>query len=104
MEDTAPFRLIRKTEPVGVSVSLTAVCVRSCPENQEDTLDCISAGGITCPSTADPEAGGHVGYGTINLFNKFCLPDITDLNPDVEAQYSEIIGDFGIDDIQDYIE
>ena len=40
-----------------------------------------------------------MGYGTINLFNKFCLPDITDLPPEVEAQYSEIIGDFGLDDI-----
>lgn len=43
----------------------------------------------------------HIGYGTKSIFNKFCLPDATELPEQFDTEVLDnLIGNFGLDDIQ----
>jgi hypothetical protein len=57
----------------------------------------------TAASQAAPTA--HVGYGTNSIFNKFCLPDPTDLPVEFDTDvFDNLVGSFGLDDIQEAYE
>lgn len=46
----------------------------------------------------------YIGYGTDALLSRFCWPNINKLPEGFTKEYENIIGDFGIDDIQTYFE
>jgi hypothetical protein len=90
-----------------VTYTLNAVCVSECPVEETDMVDCKSES-IACPSTPidpdQPSLDGHVGYGTFDLFDKYCIPDPEKMPDEIRENYEEIIGDFGVDDAQKFVD
>lgn len=73
----------------------------------ESTFDCKPTTRISaadCKTPATEQSLGYYGYGTKPLFGKFCFPNTDQLPKNFTDQLNNIIGDFGIDDIQDFIE
>jgi len=48
---------------------------------------------------------GHYGYGTRPLLGRFCIPDLDKLPPELDrAKYDNLLGEFGLDDVQEIAE
>lgn len=84
------------------------VCIDKCPIDAINLIKCKSTSKVdqsVCSTFFPVNPVGHVGYGTIPIFNKFCLPDYDKLPPQIDkSQYDDIIGNFGLDDIQEAYE
>lgn len=84
-----------------------AVCVKDCPDDPPDPVDCQLTSRVTskqqCSMEKNKDGVGHLGYGTFTVLNRFCVPDIDDLPKDFKA-LDNIIGKFGLDDLQEYVE
>lgn len=91
------------------SYSPRAVCVKECPVEITDKVDCKTTSRVpskdTCLKEASKDGSGHIGYGTNRVLKRFCVPDIdklpTTISPDL---YNNLIGNFGLDDVQEYME
>lgn len=83
-----------------------AVCVKACPDEIIDPLDCKVTSRITAPDCAkekSKDGSGHIGYGTNTVLRRFCMPDVDKLPNNFKA-LDNIVGSFGLDDIQEYME
>ena len=103
------YMAIPETDPSTqeITYTLNAVCVKECPAEETDIVNCKSDS-IICPSTPidpdQPSLGGHVGYGTFDIFDKYCFPDIDKMPAEIKDDYEKIIGDFGVDDMQKFVD
>lgn len=91
----------------GFTFTTHALCVKECPPLIESTFNCKPTTRISeadCKTPATDQQLGYYGYGTKALFGKFCFPDANQLPANFSQQLNSIIGDFGIDDVQDFLE
>ena len=56
-----------------------------------------------CLNEKSKDGVGHYGYGTNSVLGRFCVPDVDRLPADFKA-LDNIVGSFGLDDVQEYIE
>jgi hypothetical protein len=84
-----------------------AVCVKECPEEITDPVDCKVTSRLLsknqCLNEKSKDGVGHYGYGTNTVLKRFCVPDLDKLPKDMPA-LDNIIGHFGLDDVQEYTE
>ena len=82
-----------------------AVCVKTCPAEITDPVDCKKTSRIPnvamCQKEKSKDGSGHVGYGTNTVLRRFCMPDMDKL-PTSFPSLDNIIGSFGLDDVQEY--
>lgn len=83
-----------------------AVCVKACPVEKEDPIDCkVTSRMADKGKCSKVGTGGHIGYGTNSVLNRFCVPDIDKLPAELDTNaYDNLVGEFGLDDIQENIE
>jgi len=97
------------------------VCVKECPADKATPVDCHGAenpgtgeaiDAADCANVWDgadaPTAPGTyiVGYGTLSLLSRLCLPNPDELPTDSAylPDVNNVIGDFGLDDLQEILE
>ena len=82
-----------------------AVCVDTCPREIGAPFKCHGTKKIdasVCENEFGATGKGHVGYGTKPLLRRFCLPDIDKLPKEIDVKaYDNLVGEFGLDDIQE---
>ena len=75
------------------------VCVKKCPTSVEEQVECVptelikTLGG--CNSADYP-------YTSFNFLKRLCVPIYNDLPDNIKANYDNMVGDIGIDDLQMY--
>ena len=74
-----------------------AVCVKECPTEGSPTPECKLAGSAT---TCEPKPEPYDSYLFLDLY---CFPDYDSLPISLEDNYDNMIGSFGIDDIEVYV-
>lgn len=93
------YYAVLKAEPTAPR----ALCVKECPLEINDPVDCRKTDRIAsqavCASTSD-----RIGYGTNRVLNRFCMPDVDKLPPNFENSLNNLVGSFGLDDIQEQLE
>ena len=102
--------MVTVSDPILQTLSYSPTCIDKCPAENTTAIACKATSKVSesqCTGFFDPPTNlnDHVGYGTLQIFNKFCLPDIDKLPPQIDiTKYNEIILDFGVDDIQEAYE
>lgn len=86
--------------------TLHAVCVKTCPKEETDPIDCSPTSKTStqvCETPFSNTTGkGFVGYGTYPIFNTMCFPNPDKLPAIIsEEEYNNLIGNFGLDDVQE---
>jgi hypothetical protein len=80
-----------------------AVCVDVCPQEIVSTFNCYGTAKINktvCQNEYSVTGKGHIGYGTHPLLNRYCIPDIDKLPPQIDlTAYDNLVGEFGLDDM-----
>ena len=80
-----------------------AVCVDFCPREMTSDFKCHGTAAIDptiCEHEYSKDGKGHIGYGTNPLLNRYCIPDIDKLPPQIDmSNYDNLVGEFGLDDI-----
>jgi choline transporter-like protein 2/4/5 len=95
---------------VDFEYTTNAVCVDHCPKEQDSTFTCMGTTGVstnTCQTPISNTTGiGYIPYGSDTLFGKFCFPNINKFPEELNVtdEFSNIIGEFGLDDVQQYYE
>jgi hypothetical protein len=78
-----------------------AVCVDTCPREVDAKFNCHGTSKVPKADCDSPSA--HIGYGTNPLLGRFCIPNIDKLPKDIDtAKYDNLVGQFGLDDIQEW--
>lgn len=73
-------------------------CVSACPTANNTQADCkLSDNSIVTSCTPEPSP-----YDSKLIFDRWCLPIYDSLDASVQDNYNNIIGSFGIDDLQSY--
>jgi hypothetical protein len=89
------YYVIKKSEPK----TPRAVCVDTCPTEIESKFKCHGTAAIPA---AVCESEQMVRYGTKPLLKRFCVPNVDKLPPSIDmSSYDNLIGEFGLDDIQE---
>lgn len=73
----------------------TAVCVKSCPMDDDTPVECMDTVNVKCSEGIPKEDR----YNTTKLFGKACLPILSELPLEAVAKYEKIVGELGINDI-----
>lgn len=85
-----------------------AVCVDVCPAEITSTFECHGTAKIDvsiCRNEYSVHGKGHIGYGTHPLLNRYCIPDVDKLPPQIDlSAYDNLVGEFGLDDVQEMVE
>lgn len=92
------YYLIRKSDSAP-----RAVCVNHCPKLKSDTFACHGTKRVKAEDCKNPDY--YTAYGTIRVLKRFCLPNVDELPNDFdEDTFDNIIGEFGLDDVQEISE
>lgn len=83
---------------------LRAVCVKSCPAEIADGFDCKKTSRIASTDVCKANSPDRFGYGTNRVLNKFCVPNTDKLPEHFSNQLNNVVGSFGLDDIQENLE
>lgn len=83
---------------------LRAVCVKDCPVEKEDGFDCKKTSRIANVAVCKANNPDRYGYGTRRVLNRFCVPNTDKLPEHFEKQLNNVVGSFGLDDIQENLE
>lgn len=79
---------------------MRAVCVTKCPAEVNSTIECHGTERVSEKECQDPSF--YIGYGTIRVLKRFCLPDPDKLADELDDDhYDNIIGSFGLDDVSE---
>ena len=80
-----------------------AVCIDRCPKEKEDHFKCHGTARVKPEDCQNKEF--YQEYGTFRVLKRFCLPNPDKLSMDFDDDvYDNIIGSFGLDDIQEISE
>jgi hypothetical protein len=75
-------------------IPATAVCVKKCPMDDDQPVECISTLNIDCDNIPKEKR-----YNTTLLFAKACLPILKELPSEALDRYNQIVSGLGINDI-----
>jgi solute carrier family 44 protein 1 (choline transporter-like protein) len=85
-----------------------AVCVKACPAEIITPIECKTTSRMKdasiCTNELSSAKKGHVGYGTNRVLKRFCIPDIDKLPSNFDDTLNNVVGEFGLDDVQEYME
>jgi len=80
---------------------MRAVCVKKCPREINDTVECYGTQYVKKEQCRDTKF--MIPYGTIKVLNRFCLPNPDKFPKDLENDYDNMIGSFGLDDVSEFV-
>jgi len=81
---------------------MRAVCVKKCPRESNDTVECYGTQYVKKEQCRDPKY--LLGYGTIRVLNRFCLPDPDKFPKELDNEYDNMVGSFGLDDVSEFVQ
>lgn len=74
-------------------------CVSECPTQANEVADCkLSEDSIVKSCTPEPEP-----YDTVLFLDRWCMPVYNTLPPSIQDNYNNVVGSFGLDDIEMYV-
>jgi hypothetical protein len=75
-----------------------SVCVSECPTQDNQVADCkLSDDSVVTSCVPDPEP-----YDSQLFLDRWCLPVYSTLPASIQDNYNDVIGSFGLDDIEMY--
>ena len=76
-----------------------SVCVSACPNQNNQVADCkLSPNSIVKSCVPEPSP-----YNSTLFLERWCFPVYSSLDPSIQAKYDNVIGSFGLDDIDMYV-
>jgi hypothetical protein len=79
-----------------------AVCVKRCPKEPTDTIECYGTQYVKKEQCKDPKF--LITYGSMRILNRFCLPDPDKFPKELsDDEYDNMVGSFGLDDVSEFL-
>ena len=75
------------------------VCVADCPETDTAVVDCVETELVSLHGGCN----SFTKYATTNFLERICVPVYNDLPEEIQANYNNMVGEIGIDDVQMYV-